>query len=113
MAGPPNSNSNSQHIGTPVGQQDSQTDSQDTDLSFDFFQTSAARVLGYRDSSPPSADGSRDVTRELLLDRTVSPTSSRRLSLSLDGIEPAQQDTSHSKRGNVEQGHNGSVGEGN
>jgi len=47
------------------------------------------------------------------LDRTVSPTPSRRLSLSLDGIEPAQQETSDSERGDVEQGRNRSVGEGN
>jgi len=96
-----------------VGQQDSQNDSQETDLSFDFLQTSAARVLGFLDSSPPSADGSREVTRELSLDRTMSPTPSRHLSLSLDGIEPAQQETSDSERGDVEQGRNGSVGVGN
>jgi len=100
-------------IGTPVGQQDSQNDSQDTDLSFDFLHISAARVLGFLDSSPLSADGSWKVTRELSLDRTVSPTPSQRLSLSLDGIEPAQQETSDSERGDVEQGRNGSVGEGN
>jgi len=103
----------SRRIGTPVGQEDSQNDSQDTDLSFVFLQTSAARVLGFVDSSPPSADGSREVTRELSLDRAVSPTPSRRLSLSLDGIEPAQQETSDSEPGDVEQGRNGSVGEGN
>jgi len=103
----------SQRIGTPVAQQDSQNDSQDSDLSFDFLQTSAARVLGFLDSCPPSTDGSREVTRELWLDRTVSPTPSRRLSLSLDGIEPAQQETSDSEGGDVEQGRNGSVGEGN
>ena len=74
---------------------------------------SAARVLGVLDSSPSSADGSRVVTRELSLDRTVSPTPSRRLALSLDGIEPAEQETSDSERGDVEQGRNGSVGEGN
>jgi len=103
----------SRRIGTPVGQEDSQNDSQDTDLSFAFLQTSAARVLGFVVSSPPSADGSREVTREPSLDRTVSPTPSRRLSLSLDGREPAQQKTSDSERGDVEQGRNGSVGEGN
>jgi len=100
-------------IGTPVGQQNSQNDSPDTDLSFDFLQTSAAQVLGFLDASPPSADGSQEVTRELSLDRTVSPTPSRRLLLSLDRIEPAQQETSGSEWGDVEQGNNGSVGEGN
>jgi len=94
----------SRRIGTPVGQHDSQNDSQDTDLSFDFLQTSAAHVLGFLDSSLPSADGSREVTRELSLDRTGSPTPSRHLSLSLDGIERAQQDTSDSERRDVEQG---------
>jgi len=103
----------SRRIGIPVGQQDSQNDSQNTDLSFDFLQTSAARVLGFVDSSPPSADGSREVTRELSLDRSVSPTPSRRLSLSIDGIAPAQQETSERERGDVEQGRNGRVGEGN
>jgi len=103
----------SRHIGTPVGQQDSKNDSQDTDLSFDFLRTTAARVLGFLDSSPPRADGSREVTRELSLDRTVSPTPSRRLSLSLDGIEQAQQETSDIEGGDVKQGRNGSVGEGN
>jgi len=96
-----------------VGQQDSQNDSQDTDLSLDFLQTSPAWVLGFLDSSPPSEDGSREETRELSLDRTVSPTPSRRLSLSLDGIQPAQQETSDSERGDVEQGRNESLGEGN
>jgi len=96
-----------------VGQQDSQNHSQASDLSFDFLQTSAARVLEFLDSSPPWADGSREVTIELSLDRTVSPTPSRRLSLSLDRREPAQQETSDSERGDVEQGRNGSFGEGN
>jgi len=96
-----------------VGQNDSQNNSQDIDLSFDFLQTSAARVPRYLDSSPPSADGSREVTRELSLDRAVSPTISRRISLSLDEIEPAQQETNDCERGDVKQGRNGSVGEGN
>ena len=96
-----------------MGQQDSQNHSQHTDLSFDFRHTSAARVLGFLGSSPPSADGSQEVTRELSLDRTVIPTPSQHLSLSLDGIEPAQQETSDSERGDVEQGPNRSVGEGN
>ena len=43
----------------------------------------------------------------------MSPTPSRLLSLSLDGIEPAQQETSDSERGDLEQGRNGSIGEGN
>jgi len=91
----------SRRIGKPVGHQDSQNDSQDTgiDLSLDFLQPSAARVLGFLDSSPPSADGSQVVTRLLSLDRTVSPTQSRPLSLSLDGIEPAQQEPSDRERG--------------
>ena len=96
-----------------MGQQDSQNDSQDTYLSFDSLQTSAAWVLGFLDSSLPRADGSRKVTRELSLDRTVSLTPSRRLSLSLDGIEPAQQKTSDNEWGDVEQRRNGSVGKGN
>jgi len=96
-----------------VGQQDGQNDSQDTDLSLNFLQISAARVPRFLDSSPPSTDGSREVTRELSLNRTVSPTPSRRLWLSLEGIEPAQQKTSDSERGDVEQGRNGSFGEGN
>jgi len=66
----------SRRIGIPRGQQDSQNDSQDTDLFFDFLQTSARQVLGFLDSSPPSTDSSREVTRELSLDRTVSPTPS-------------------------------------
>jgi len=43
----------------------------------------------------------------------VRPTPLRRLLLSLNEIEPAQQETSDSERGDVEQGRNGSVGEGN
>jgi len=96
-----------------VAQQDSQNDLQDTDLAFDFLPRSAARVLGCLDSSPASADGSPEVTMELSLDSPVSPNPSGRLSLSLDGIEPVQQETSDSERGDVEQGRNGSVGEGN
>jgi len=74
---------------------------------------SAAGVLGFLDSSPSGADDSLEVTRELSLDRTVSPTASGRLSLSLDGIESGQQETSDSEWGDVELGRNGSVGEGN
>jgi len=96
-----------------VGQQDSQNYSLDTDLSFDFLETSAARVLGFLDSSPPSADVSLEVTREVSLDRTLSPTPSRRHSLSLDRIEPPQQVTSDTERWEVEQGRNGSVCKGN
>jgi len=103
----------SPRIGTPVGQQDCQNNSQDTDLSFDFLQTLATRLLGLLDSSLLSAECSREVTRELSLDRTLSPTPSRRLSLNLDRIEPAQQETSDSERGDVEPGRNGYVREGN
>ena len=91
----------SRRIGTPVGQQESQNDSQDTDLSFDFRQTSAARLLRYIDSDPPSADGSQEVIGGVSLDRTVSPTPSRRLSLSLDEIERAQEGTTDSEQANV------------
>jgi len=73
---------------------------------------SAARVLGFLDSTPPRADGSREVTWELSLARTISLTPSRHLSLSLDGIEPAQQESSDSEWGDVEQVGNGSVGDG-
>ena len=56
-------NPSSRRIGTAVGQQDSQNDSQDTDLSFDFCQTpSAAHVLRFFGSDTPSADDSREVT---------------------------------------------------
>jgi len=100
-------------MGTPVEQQESQNDSQDTDLWFDFLQASAARVLGFLNSSPPSGDGSKEATRELSLDRTLRRTPSRRLSLGLDRMEPALQETSDIERGDVEPGRNGSVGEGN
>ena len=97
-----------------MGQQDSQNDSQDTDLSFDFCQTpSAAHVLRFFGSDTPSADDSREVTGELSLNRTTSLSPLQRLSLSLDGIEPAQLGTSQSEQGDVEQGRNGSVSEGN
>ena len=96
-----------------MGQQDSQNDSQDPDFSFDFLPRSAARVLRFLDSSPPRADGSQEVTKELSLDKTVSPTQSRRLSLSLEGIEPAHHETSDSERGDVDHRRKGSVGEGN
>ena len=103
----------SRRIGTPVGQQDSENDSQDTYLSFDYRQTSAARLIGFLDSSPPRADATPDVTRELSLDKTVSPTPSPPLSLNLDRIRPVQQETRVSERSDVEQGRNVSVGEGN
>ena len=96
-----------------MGHQDSQNYWEDPDLSFDFLQMPAAPVREFLDSSMLSADGSPEVTREQLLDRTVSSTPSRRLSLSLDGIEPAQEETSASERGDVKQEGNGSVGQGN
>ena len=60
-------------IGTPPGEQDSQNDLQDTDLSFDFRQTpSAAQVITFFGSDTPSGDDSRVVTRGLSLNRTMS-----------------------------------------
>ena len=97
-----------------MGQQDSQSDSQDTDLSFDFCQTpSAAHVRRFCGSDTPSADDSREVTGGLLWNRTTNLSPSRRLSLSLDGIESAQEGISQSEPDDVEQGRNGSVSEGN
>ena len=64
-------------------------------------------------SDTPSADDPREVTGKLSPNRTMSSSPSRRLSLSLDGIEPAQEGTSDSEQGDVEQGRNGSVSEGN
>ena len=107
-------NPSSQRIETAVGQQDSQNDSQDTDLSFDSCQTpSAAHVLRFFGSDTPSTDDSREVTGELSLNRTTSLSLSQHISLRLDGIEPAQLGTSQSEQGDVEQGRNGSVSEGN
>jgi len=103
----------SQPIGTPVGQQDSQNDSHDTDMSFDNLQTSDVWVLRFPHFSPPRADGSRKVTREPSLDRTVSPTPSRRLWLRLDRIQVARQETIDSEWKDVGQGGTGSVAEGN
>ena len=104
----------SRRIGTAVGQQDIQNNSQDTNLSFDFCQTpSAAQVLRFFSSDTPSADDSREVTGELSLNRTTSLSLSQRLPRSLDGIKPAQMGTSQSEQGNVEQGRNGRVSEGN
>ena len=100
----------SRRIGTPVGQQDSQNDSQDTDLSFDFCQMpSATHVMRFFRSDTASADDRRGVTGEQSPNRTMSPSPSRSLSLSLDGIEPAQDGTSDSEHRDVEQGRNGSV----
>ena len=97
-----------------MGQQDSQSDSRDTDLSFDFGQTqSAAHVGRFFGSDTPSVDDSREVTGALSLNRTTSLSPSQRLSLSLDGIEPAQEGTSQSEQEDVEQGRNGSHSEGN
>ena len=106
-------NPSRRRIGTPVGQQDSQNDSRDIDLSFDFCQMpSAAHVLRLFGSDTTSADDSREVTRELSLNRTTSLSPSQRLSLSLDRIEPAHLETSKSKQRDMEQGRNGSVSEG-
>ena len=74
---------------------------------------SATRGPGFLDSSPASADGLRDVTKELSLDRTVSPSGSRRLSLKVNRIEPAQRGTCDCEPGDVEQGRNWRLGEGN
>ena len=69
--------------------------------------------MRYFGSDTPRADDPREVTGELSTNRTMSPSLWRRLSLSLDGIEPAQEETSDSEQGDVEQGRNGKVSEGN
>ena len=100
-------------IGTTAGQQDSQNDLQDTDLSFDFCGTpSAAHVIRFFGSDTPSGDDSRELTRGLSLIKNMNATPSRRLSLNLDGIEPAQEGTSFSEQGDVEQERNESVSKG-
>ena len=96
-----------------MGHQDSQNDSQDTDSFWDFLQRSASQVLGFLESSPPSADGSREMPRELSLHRTMSPTPSRHLSLNLEGLESAQLETRDTEQGVVEQWDKGSISEGN
>jgi hypothetical protein len=83
----------SRRIGALVGQQDSQNESLGTDVSLDFGQASAARLPSFLESDPQSPDGSREVDRELTLDRT---TPSQCLSLSLDEFELARQGTSAS-----------------
>ena len=100
------------HIATLPEQQDSQNDLQDTDLSFEYCQTlSAAHVIRFFCSDTPSGDDCQEVPRGLMLNRTMSVTSSWRLSLNLDGIEPAQERTSDSEQGDVEQERNESVSE--
>ena len=103
----------SRRIGTPPGQQHSQNDLQNTDLSFDFCQTpSAAHVIRLFGSDTPSGDDSREVTRGLSLNKTMSASLSRRLSLNLDGIEPAKEGKSDREQGDVEQERNESLSEG-
>ena len=103
----------SRRIGTPPGQQDSQKDLQDTDLSFDFCQTpSAPHFIRFFGSDTLSGDDSREVTRGLSLNRTMGASPSRHLSLNLDRIEPAQEGTSHSEQGDGEQERNESISEG-
>jgi hypothetical protein len=88
-------------IGALVGRQDSQNNSQETDLSLDFPETSAARLLSFLDSDPPSPNGSREVTVGRTVDSAMSPTLSQRLSLNFEDLEEAGAGTY------------GSVGEGN
>ena len=103
----------SRRIGTPLGQQDSQNDLQNTDLSFDFCQTpSAAHVIRFFGSDTSSGDDSQKVTRGLSLNKTMSASPSQRLLLNLDRIEPAQERTSDSEQGDVEQERNERVSEG-
>ena len=82
-------------------------------MSFDFCQTpSAAHIIRVLGSDTPSGDDSREVTRGLSLKKTMSASSSRYLSLNLDGIELVQEGTSHSEQGDVEQERNERVSEG-
>lgn len=97
-----------------MGQEDSQNNSQDADLSFDFCQMpSAAHVLRFFSFDMPSVDDSQEVTRELSLNRTTSLNPSQCLSLSLDQIQPAEEGARQSDQGDVEQRRKGSVSESN
>jgi len=66
-------------IGAQVGRQDSQNDSLEMDLSLDFPQTSAAHVLNFLDSDPPSPNGLHADPEGETKDGVTSPTVLQRL----------------------------------
>ena len=74
-------------IGTMFRRQDSQTLTQETNLSSDFTQMSDARVLSFLDSDPSSPNGLREVSEGPPEDSAKSPTLSQRLSLSFENLD--------------------------
>lgn len=90
--------------GAVAGHHYMQNDSQETDASIEFCETSAARILRFLDSNTPSPASSRQITVGLTMDSAMSPTSSQRLSLSLGELEPAEVSTARRQGTGVEDG---------
>lgn len=66
-------------------------ESQESDLSFDYPRSAAARVLAFLECDGASADGSQDVTVGGTVDNAGSFAQSSRLSLSLEDCEPGRR----------------------
>ena len=84
-----------------------QFNSQETVSSFDFGHT-APRLRRFLDSDPQTPDGSHEVAMGLTLDNTVTPTTLRRLALSIEDLESQEEAVVHSELSDMEQGQGGS-----
>ena len=99
-----------------VAHQERRNPSPETDNWFDLSQTSVARELRLQDSDPPSPDDSRDPTVLPMADSVMSPSLSRRDSLSLGDsqeVEVAPMGIYHPKPDDDHRGDNGTVTEDN
>jgi hypothetical protein len=99
-----------------VAHQERRNPSPETDNWFDLSQTSVARELRLQDSDPPSPDDSRDPTVLPMADSVMSPSLSRRDSLSLGDsqeVEVAPMGIYHRKPDDDQRGDNGTVTEDN
>ena len=86
-------------IGTLAGALDNRNDSQETVASSDFTQASATPLLTFLQMP----DGSQHVAVGLTLKNTVTPTTIRHLTLSLDGLEPPEEAAADSELWDIEQ----------
>jgi len=90
-------------IGTLGGALDNRNDSQETVTSSNFSHASATLLLTFLDSDLQTSDGLQQVAVGLTFENTVTPTTLRHLTLSLDDLELPEDAAADSELWDIEQ----------
>jgi len=99
--------SGNMRIGTQAAPRGNQFDSQETVSSFDFTHK-ATPLLSLLDSNPQTPDHLQEVAVGLTLDNTMTPTTLRQLTLSIEDLESQEEAAVNRGLSDIEQEQGGS-----